>query len=168
MQISEVQFLIINAHFHKGEKASPRKFLFGPPNLKILSPSLSYKMIIFAFMNIVLEDDCAFRLALLYLHFFTEFIMKKPASMSTKFLLHEIDIFSNIFLLYCSHLWWTTTLIKAHPSSDWCIQFWVKQNSEEKVKIILHYYIHMHALLFLHVNIFAVKSKERKNGEKEA
>ena len=42
-------------------------------------------MIIFAFMKIVLEDDCAFRLALLYLHFFTEFIMKKPASMSTKF-----------------------------------------------------------------------------------
>ena len=42
MQIPEAQFLIINAHFHKkneGEKASPRKFFFGPPNLKILSPS---------------------------------------------------------------------------------------------------------------------------------
>ena len=43
MQIPEAHFLIINAHLHrkmKGKKPRLGNFFFGPPNLKILSPSL--------------------------------------------------------------------------------------------------------------------------------
>ena len=47
MQIPEAQFLIINAHLHrkmKGKKPRLGNFFFGPPNLKILSPSLTYNI----------------------------------------------------------------------------------------------------------------------------
>ena len=54
-----------------------QKYLCSKVSSQILISS--YKIIIFAFMKIVLEDDNAFRSALLYLPFFTEIIMKKPA-----------------------------------------------------------------------------------------